>query len=112
MNPKTPTNPGSAMLQGGTFMRPGAVAWGYPGQPGTPQPDQQDADGPVGDRVRHDRFRGRGRIALAGPPQRRERRMALGHRPVRSGERDRRARRIARYGPSTVTVSERDDPGH
>src|SRR5580704_16880749 len=39
MNPKTPTNPGSAMLQGGTFMRPGAVAWGYPGQPGTPQPD-------------------------------------------------------------------------
>src|SRR5260370_27960480 len=39
MNPKTPTNPGSAMLQGGTFMRPGAVAWGYPNQPGTPQPD-------------------------------------------------------------------------
>jgi hypothetical protein len=39
MNPKTPTNPGSAMLQGGTFMRPGAVAWGYPGQPGALQPD-------------------------------------------------------------------------
>src|ERR1700719_3744964 len=39
MNPKPPTNPASAMLQGGTFMRPGAVAWGYPGQPGTPQPD-------------------------------------------------------------------------
>lgn len=39
MNPKTPTNPGSAMLQGGTFMRPGAVAWGYPDQPGGPQPD-------------------------------------------------------------------------
>src|ERR1700733_6169392 len=39
MNPKTPTNPGSAMLQGGTFMRPGAVAWGYPEQPGTPEPD-------------------------------------------------------------------------
>jgi hypothetical protein len=43
MNPKTPTNPGSAMLQGGTFMRPGAVAWGYPGQPGTPQPDLTSA---------------------------------------------------------------------
>jgi hypothetical protein len=39
MNPKTSTNPGSAMLQGGTFMRPGAVAWGYPDQPGTPRPD-------------------------------------------------------------------------
>ena len=39
MNPKTPTNPGSAMLHGGTFMRPGAVAWGYPEQPGTPEPD-------------------------------------------------------------------------
>jgi hypothetical protein len=43
MNPKTPTNPGSAMLQGGTFMRPGAVAWGYPGQPGIPQPDLMPA---------------------------------------------------------------------
>src|SRR5260370_4407933 len=39
MNPKTSTNPGSAMLQGGTFMRPGAVAWGYRGQPGPPQRD-------------------------------------------------------------------------
>ena len=39
MNPMTPTNPGSAMLQGGTFMRPGAVAWGYPEQPGTPESD-------------------------------------------------------------------------
>src|ERR1700722_3915841 len=39
MNPKTPTNPGSAMLQGGTFMRPGAVAWGYPEQPGTLESD-------------------------------------------------------------------------
>jgi len=38
MDPKTPTNPGSAMSQGGTFMRPGAVAWGYPDQSGTPQP--------------------------------------------------------------------------
>jgi hypothetical protein len=38
--------------------------------------------------------------------------MALGHRPVRSPERDRRACRIARYGPGTVTVGERDDPGH
>jgi hypothetical protein len=37
MDPKTPTNPGSAMSQGGSFMRPGAVAWGYPGQPRTPQ---------------------------------------------------------------------------
>jgi len=37
MNPTTPTNPGSAishsaMSRGGTFMRPGAVGWGYPGQ--------------------------------------------------------------------------------
>ena len=39
MNPTTPTNPGSAMSHGGTFMRPGAVGWGYPGQAGTPQPD-------------------------------------------------------------------------
>src|SRR5260370_11565690 len=43
MNPKTSTNPGSAMLQGGTFMRPGAVAGGYPGRPGTPQPDRTPA---------------------------------------------------------------------
>ena len=38
--------------------------------------------------------------------------MAFGHRPVRSCERDRRARRIAGHGPGTVTVSKRDDPGH
>jgi hypothetical protein len=38
MNPTTPTNPGSAMSHGGTFMRPGAVGWGHPGQPGTHQP--------------------------------------------------------------------------
>jgi SseB protein C-terminal domain/SseB protein N-terminal domain len=45
MNPTTPTNPGSAMSHsamshGGTFMRPGAVSWGHPGQPGMlpPQP--------------------------------------------------------------------------
>jgi hypothetical protein len=29
MNPTTPT---SAMSQGATFMRPGAMAWGHPGQ--------------------------------------------------------------------------------
>jgi len=29
MNPKTPANPGSAMVKGGTFVRPGAVAWGF-----------------------------------------------------------------------------------
>jgi hypothetical protein len=49
MNPMTPTNPGSAdshradshraeshwaMSHGGTFMRPGAVGWGHPGQSG------------------------------------------------------------------------------
>lgn len=39
MNPTTPTNPGSAMSHGGTFMRPGAVGWGHPGLPGTHQPD-------------------------------------------------------------------------
>jgi hypothetical protein len=33
MNPTTPT---SAMSQGGTFMRPGAIAWGQPGQAGHP----------------------------------------------------------------------------
>jgi len=38
MNPMTPTNPGSAMSHGGTFMRPGAVGWGHPGRPGTHQP--------------------------------------------------------------------------
>jgi hypothetical protein len=37
MNPTTPTNPGSAMSnsamsRGSTFMRPGAVGWGHPGQ--------------------------------------------------------------------------------
>jgi hypothetical protein len=31
MDPTTPTNPGSAMSQGGTFIRPGAVGWGYQG---------------------------------------------------------------------------------
>ncbi len=39
MNPTTPTNPGSAMSRGGTFMRPGAVGWGHPGPAGAPQPD-------------------------------------------------------------------------
>jgi hypothetical protein len=44
MNPTTPTNPGpaisqnSAMSRGGTFMRPGAVGWGHPGQPGPADP--------------------------------------------------------------------------
>ena len=38
MNPTTPT-PGSAMSQGGTFMRPGAIGWGHPGQPAAPQPE-------------------------------------------------------------------------
>ncbi len=38
-----PTTPMSAMSQGGTFMRPGAVAWGQPGSqapanPATPAP--------------------------------------------------------------------------
>jgi hypothetical protein len=33
MNPTTPT---SAMSQGGTFVRPGALAWGQPGQAGPP----------------------------------------------------------------------------
>jgi len=36
MDPTTPINPGSAMSQGGTFIRPGAVGWG-PGD--KPQPD-------------------------------------------------------------------------
>jgi hypothetical protein len=33
MNPTTPT---SAMSQGATFMRPGAMAWSQPGQAGHP----------------------------------------------------------------------------
>jgi hypothetical protein len=42
-NPAAPTNPGSAasrsaMSHGGTFMRPGAVAWGHPGRPGGRRP--------------------------------------------------------------------------
>src|SRR5580700_8430164 len=42
-NPTAPTNPGSAasrsaMSHGGTFMRPGAVAWGHPGRPGGRRP--------------------------------------------------------------------------
>src|SRR5438067_3220918 len=39
MNPTTPT---SAMSQGATFMRPGAMAWGEPGQAG--QAGQRPAD--------------------------------------------------------------------
>jgi len=34
VNPTTPANLGSAMSHGGTFMRPGAVGWGHPGQSG------------------------------------------------------------------------------
>jgi hypothetical protein len=40
MDPTTPINPGSAMSQGGTFIRPGAVGWG-PGD--KPQPDADRA---------------------------------------------------------------------
>ena len=36
MNPTTPT---SAMSQGATFMRPGAMAWGHPGLDGQPPAD-------------------------------------------------------------------------
>jgi len=43
MNPTTPTNPGSAMSHGGTFIRPGAVGWGHPGRPGTHQPSLTSA---------------------------------------------------------------------
>lgn len=38
MNPTTPANLGSAMSHGGTFMRPGAVGWGHPGQSGLADP--------------------------------------------------------------------------
>jgi len=34
VNPTTPANLDSAMSHGGTFMRPGAVGWGHPGQSG------------------------------------------------------------------------------
>ena len=40
MNPTTPT---SAVSQGATFMRPGAMAWGQPGLDGQPPADQVDA---------------------------------------------------------------------
>jgi hypothetical protein len=36
MNPTTPT---SAMSQGATFMRPGAMAWGHPGRVSQPPAD-------------------------------------------------------------------------
>jgi SseB protein N-terminal domain/SseB protein C-terminal domain len=46
MNPTTPTNPGSAtshsaLSQGGTFMRPGAVGWGQPQPDLTPAATEQ-----------------------------------------------------------------------
>src|SRR6266851_3392786 len=39
MNPTTPTNSGSAMSQGGTFIRPGAIGWGAWGGSRGPRPD-------------------------------------------------------------------------
>jgi SseB protein N-terminal domain/SseB protein C-terminal domain len=39
MNPTTPFDPGSASSHGGTIMRPGAVAWGHPGDAENSQPD-------------------------------------------------------------------------
>src|SRR2546430_6146729 len=44
MNPTTPT---SAMSQGATFMRPGAMAWGQPGQAGQ-RPADPSAPVPIG----------------------------------------------------------------
>jgi hypothetical protein len=38
MDPTTPINPGSAMSQGGTFIRPGAVGWGDRPQPDADRP--------------------------------------------------------------------------
>ena len=34
-----PTSPTSAMSQGATFMRPGAMAWGHPGRASQPPAD-------------------------------------------------------------------------
>ena len=34
-----PTSPTSAMSQGATFMRPGAMAWGHPGRTSQPPAD-------------------------------------------------------------------------
>jgi SseB protein N-terminal domain/SseB protein C-terminal domain len=39
MDPTTPFDPGSASSHGGTIMRPGAVAWGHPGDAENSQPD-------------------------------------------------------------------------
>jgi hypothetical protein len=44
MNPTTPLDPGSASTHGGTIMRPGAVAWGHPGDAGNPQPGADPAN--------------------------------------------------------------------
>ena len=39
MDPTTPFDPGSASSPGGTTLRPGAVAWGHPGDDENSQPD-------------------------------------------------------------------------
>jgi hypothetical protein len=41
MNPTTPLDPGSASSNGGTIMRPGAVAWGDPGATANLQPGSE-----------------------------------------------------------------------
>src|SRR5260370_8021726 len=51
MNPTTPTNPGSAMSQGGSFIRPGAVGWGPWGRSTHPARGPQAARGPRPDAV-------------------------------------------------------------
>ena len=47
MNPTTPTNPGSAMSHGGTFMRPGAVGWGTQTSPGDPRMPETSSPGRI-----------------------------------------------------------------
>jgi SseB protein C-terminal domain/SseB protein N-terminal domain len=46
MNPTTPANPGSAMSQGGTFIRPGAVGWGL-GDKLSPDADRTGQNSPA-----------------------------------------------------------------
>jgi hypothetical protein len=46
MNPTTPANPGSAMSQGGTFIRPGAVGWGLADR-SSPDADRTNPNSPA-----------------------------------------------------------------
>jgi len=50
--PRVPADPTPAMAHGGTFVRPGALAWGRPDRPSPDGPDRQN--GPDGAVLAHD----------------------------------------------------------